>query len=185
MRTSSRIAGLTLIVASCLVPPIFADKVQTQTGENVDFSRYQTYQWFPPRVLTKVGVVEDHPANSALKEVIGRELSNRGMSEVASGGDLMIQAYVLTESVPQLEAVLLALGMENPKWGTAQVATMGRYNRQGTLCINLIDPRTKKSVWIAMATGSLPSRTLTPAEIRAKFGKAATKMFAKFPVRKK
>ena len=30
------------------------------------------------------------------------------------------------------------------------IATMGRYNHEGTLIVNLIDTRTKKSAWVAL-----------------------------------
>ena len=174
--------ALTALISACLMRPIYAGKVKTQTGENIDFSRYKTYQWLPPRVMTKVGVVEDHPANPVLKEVVGRQLSQKGLNEAADDADLLIQAYVLTESVPQLEAVIMAEG-PGMIYGTP-IANMGRYNREGTLYINLIDRRTKKSAWLAMAKDSLPNRTLEPDEIRAKLDKAATNIFKKYPAKK-
>ncbi len=65
------------------------------------------------------------------------------------------------------------------------IATMGRYNHQGTLCLNLIDRKTKKFAWFAMVTDSLPSGTLKPAEIRSRLDKAATSIFKKYPVKSK
>jgi len=182
MKIPDRILPMTLLISACLMPPLFGGKVQTQTGKGADFPRYKTYQWLPPRVLTKVGVVEDHPANSVLKEVIGRQLSQKRLSELADGADLLVQVYVLTESVPQLEAVLLG-GEAGMFYGTP-IATMGRYNRQGTLYINLIDRRTKKSAWLAMGTESMPTGTLKPEEIRTKLEKAAAEIFKKYPVKK-
>ena len=90
---------------SQLTPPqLFAGKVKAYAGKDIDFSHYKTYEWFPPRVLTKAGVVEDHPANRILKEEVGRQLSQRGLNEVADGAELQIQIWVLTQSVPQIEA---------------------------------------------------------------------------------
>jgi len=65
------------------------------------------------------------------------------------------------------------------------VATIGRYNRQGTLYLNLIDRLAKKSAWFAMVTDSLPNGTLNPEQIRAKLDKAAADIFKKYPVKKK
>jgi hypothetical protein len=182
MKTIYPIACLTLLISGCLLPPIFAGKVKAHTGDNVDLSRYKTYQWLPPRVLTKSGVVEDHPVNPVLMEVVGRQLSLKGLTEVGDGADLMIQAYVLTESTPQLEAVIMAEG-PGMMYGTT-IATMGRYNHQGTLCLNLIDRRTKKYAWFAMVTDSLPNGTLKPKETRSKIDKAAKNIFKKYPVKK-
>jgi hypothetical protein len=163
------------------MPPVRAAKVKTQGGKNL--SQYETYQWFPPRVLTKVGLEENHVANPVLKEVVGRQLSERGLMELADGADLQIQAWVFTESVPQLEAIVYAID-PNMLYG-APIATVGRYNRQGTLFLNLIDRRTKKSAWIGMVTDSLPSGTLDPEQIRAELDKAAKNIFKKYPVKKK
>lgn len=181
MKTLCRLC-LTLLIFACATPPIVAGKVKVQPGPQPDLSRYKTYQWFPPRVLTKVGVVENHPANPVLKEVFGRQLSLHGLNEIADGGDLLVQVYVLTESVPQLEAVLMA-GPSGMMYDTP-IATMGRYNRQGTLYINLIDRQTKKSAWYAMVSDSLPNGVLKPEEIRSKLEKAAKDIFKKYPVKK-
>jgi hypothetical protein len=85
--------------------------------------------------------------------------------------------------VPQLEALIYTI---DPfmLYG-APIATVGRYNRQGTLLLNLIDRRTKKSAWIGMVTDSLPTGILEPEQVRARLDKAARNIFAKYPVKKK
>jgi len=188
MRTPSRILGLTLLMLASLTTTVSAGKVKAYPGHKVDINSYRTYQWFPPRVMTKAGIIEDHPANPVLKEAVGREISQRGLSEVADDADLQIQAWVLTESVPQLEAVIIAnVVVEAGTYMTLgdPVATIGRYNRQGTLYLNLIDRLAKKSAWFAMVTDSLPNGTLNPEQIRAKLDKAAADIFKKYPVKKK
>jgi hypothetical protein len=188
MKTPYRIPGLILLILLSLTTVLSAAKVKAYPGSNVDMNGYKTYQWSPPRVLTKTGVVEDHPANPVLKEAVGRELVQRGLSEVADGADLEIQAWILTESIPQLEAMIVGAVMVQP--GTymtigAPGPTISRYNRQGSLYLNLIDRRAKKSAWFAMATDSLPNRTLNAEQIRAKLDKAASGIFKKYPVKKK
>lgn len=95
-----------------VVTPVFAGKVKVFTGKTATFFQYKTYLWFPPRVLTKVGVIEDHPADRVLKEIVGRQLSLKGLSEVTDGGDVEIRTFVSTTSVPQLEAILVGTGYE-------------------------------------------------------------------------
>ena len=181
MRTPSRILCSMLLASAWLMTPLQAAKVKTQGGKNL--SQYRSYQWFPPRVLTKLGLEENHVANPVLKEVVGRQLAERGLTEMADGADLQIQAWVFTESVPQLEAIVYAID-PNMLYG-APIATVGRYNRQGTLFLNLIDRRTKKSAWIGMVTDSLPTGILSPEQIRAQLDKAANNLFKKYPVKKK
>src|SRR4051812_41200369 len=52
--------GIRVLLFALLVTPSFA-KLKTFNGANVDMSTYKTYQWMPPRVLTKTGIVEDDP----------------------------------------------------------------------------------------------------------------------------
>ncbi len=181
MRTPFRILWLMLLASACLMPPLRAAKVKTQGGK--DLAQYKSYQWFPPRVLTKLGLEENHVANPVLKEVLGRQLSERGLTELADGADLQIQVWIFTESVPQVEALIYTID-PNMLYG-APITTVGRYNRQGTLFLNLIDRRTKKSAWIGMVTESLPTGILDPDQIRAQLEKATNNLFKKYPVKKK
>ena len=182
MKTSNRILSLTLLVSACVMTPVFAAKVSTQLAKGANMANYKTYSWLPPRMLVKTGMDENNPANPILKEVVGLQLAKVGLKEVADGADLQIQAYVFSEYVPQLERVLMGEGY-NFDYGTV-VATMGRYNREGTLYLNLIDAKTKKSAWAGMMTDSLKRGYLTPEDIRAKLDKAATEIFKKYPVKK-
>lgn len=188
MRNPRSIPSLTLLMLACLMPPLFAGSVKAYAAPKADFARYRSYRWLPPRVLTKLGVDENHPAAPVLKEVVGRQLSQRGLNEVADSADLQIQAYLLTESVPQLEAVFFSTIVVSQGDVVAvggPITTIGRYNKQGSLYINLIDSLTKQSAWLAMVSDSLPNRDLRPEEIRAKLDKAATNIFKKYPVKKK
>jgi hypothetical protein len=163
------------------MPALRAAKVKTTGGK--DLAQYKTYQWFPPRVMTKLGLEENHVANPVLKEVIGQQLSERGLTELADGADLQIQVWIFTESVPNLEAFIYTID-PNMLYG-APIATVGRYNRQGTLFLNLIDHRTKKSAWIGMVTDSLPTGILEPEQLRVELDKAAKNIFKKYPLKKK
>src|SRR5271157_784928 len=108
MKNRYRIPGLVLLISVCLMPPLHAAKIQAFAGKHADFAHYKTYQWLPPRVMTKSGLDENNPANPVLKESIGRQLSQKGLNEVADGADLQIQTWVLTEQVPQFEAIIIA-----------------------------------------------------------------------------
>jgi hypothetical protein len=182
MKTSYGILGLTLLITACLLQPAFAAKAKIVAAKGVNMANYKTYSWLPPRVLIKTGIDENNPANPILKEVVGQQLTQVGLKEVAEGGDLQIQVYVTSEYIPQLEAVLMGEGY-NFDYGTV-VATMGRYNRQGSLYLNLIDSKTKKSAWAGMMTEDLKRGTLPPEEIRSELTKAATAIFKKYPGKK-
>ncbi len=181
MKTPPRTLGL-IVLVSVGVPVFAAQKVKIVTAKDADFAHYTTYQWLPPRVLAKTGIEENHPYNPILKAVVGNQLAQQGLKEVAEGGDLLIEAYVSTASVPQQEAVLFGEGY-NFDYGTV-VASMGRYNREGTLFLNLIDRRKKKSAWAGMTTQNLSRGTLSPDAARSKLETAAKAIFKKYPAKK-
>src|ERR1700733_12908672 len=142
------ITALSLLVSTGLIPPAFAGDVKAQTSKNADFAHYKTYSWFPPRVLTKMGEVENDPSNPIIKETVGAQLMQKGLTEVADAADLQIQVTVLTDTAAQLEAAVFAFTPFD--MGITQIGTLGRYNRSGTLYVNLIDRRTQKTAWMAM-----------------------------------
>jgi hypothetical protein len=184
MYRACRPAGLTLLIAAVILPSTaFAADIKAQTGPGANFARYRTYKWYPPKVLTKAGVVEDHPSNPVLQELVDRELAKVGLKQTSDAADLMVQTLVLTESTPQLEAVLMSLG-NSWSYPGETIATMGRYNRKGTLYLNLIDTETKKSAWSAKVTDSLPEKALSSDKLRSKLADAAEKMFKKYPAQR-
>jgi len=94
---------------------------------------------------------------------------------------VQIATGALTESVPQLEAVFY--GSLDPglgtTWGADPIATMGRYNKQGSLVLNMIDVRTNKSAWVAIATKALGKQSQNQKAIY----KAAAEIFKKYPAK--
>jgi hypothetical protein len=163
------VIGLLPMVAS-------AGDVQSFQAPGLDLAVYRTYRFLPTRILTKTGVVENDPKVSpVIVAAIRRELSGKGLVEVAEGADVEVAAGALTVSVPQLEAVIFNFNLD-ASWGTAPI-TMGRYNREGTLVANFIDPRTQKSIWIGIAKRALGK----PANYQQDINKAAHALFQKYP----
>jgi hypothetical protein len=114
-----------------------------------------------------------------MRAAINAELTARGLKEVAEGGDLQVSAIILTTSVPQLEAVLFAGSIYDYGMDFATpIATMGRYNREGTLAVNLIDTKTKKSAWAGLITEDIDNKKGAGLK---KIGPAAKKLFSKYP----
>ncbi len=171
---------LAIVVLGLIPANSYAGRVKTQLGPGMDLGQYKTYEWLPTRVLTGSGIVENDPVLTPLiKDAVNRELKERGLTEVASGGDLQVAAGITTHAVPQVEAVWFA-GPTDLTFATP-IATMGRYNRKGSLIVNLIDPKAKKSAWAGLAEEDLSD---AQGAGQKKIGKAADKMFKKYPVKK-
>src|SRR5688572_18751732 len=97
------------VIAALLPQQCFAGKVRTQIAPGADMARYKTYQWLPTRALKKTGLVENDPILTPLiKEAVNRELTKRGLTEVAAGADLQVAAGVMTHANAQVEAVWFA-----------------------------------------------------------------------------
>jgi hypothetical protein len=149
---------------------------------HVDYTKYKTYFWLPPRMLTSQGVKDGDPHIAPLiKNSVNRELAKKGFQEVEKDGDLEVVSIVMDATSPQLEGFLLGYGFD-PFWGYGvnTVAPVGRYNKEGTLAVGLVDPKTKKGVWVGMATEA----TGHPENAAKILDKAAGRLFKKFPPKK-
>lgn len=177
MSVISRREMLMVLAGTLLAPRCFGGKVQVWADKGIDFSQFKTYRWLPPKILTKSGVEENDPEFGPLiKDAINHELTRKGLREVSEGGDLEVSTLALAQSIPQLEGFIF-MGT-TPDFFTAPVATVGRYNREGTLIINLIDAKTQKSAWCGMAKESVDRNY---GSGKKKIAPAAAKLFKKFP----
>jgi Domain of unknown function (DUF4136) len=185
VRIAQKRTVLALIAA--LAAGLCLGKVKVEYDKKVDLSRYKTYEWYPPRVLTKAGIVEDDKTVSPLiRAAVNRQLSSRGLTEVPSGADLKVSSWALSESVPNIDALIYpgaipvgAGSMIDP--AEAPIASVGRYNKEGTIVVNLIDAKTKKSVGEAVATESYSDLN----KLQGPIDKAVTNMFKKYPIKAK
>ena len=163
------------------VQPCYAGKVQVYLGKGVDMSTYKTYEWLPPKRLAKSGLLEGDPEFTPLiKAAVNKHLIARGLKEVPSGGDLQVATLGLSESVPQLEAMIFPGYYVDSDFGTGYTG-IGRYNKEGTLVVNLIDTKTKRSAWAGLARETLKSGE---GSGREKIDKAANRIFEKYPLKK-
>jgi hypothetical protein len=59
------------------------------------------------------------------------------------------------------------------------VASVGRYNKEGTIVVNLIDSAKKSSAWAALSTSSYGDVN----KLGGTIDKAVSNMFKKYPVK--
>ena len=175
--------GLAILTLLATAFPAAAGEVKAFPVKGVKLSRYQTYHWASIRLATKTGIVEDDPRVAPLiKQSVNRQLARKGYREVNDGGDLVILAAGLEVSSHQLEGFLLSWGYD-VFWGygVSTVAPVRRVNREGTLFVSFLDTKTEQSVWAGYATQALGR----PGALGGDVDKAASRLFKKFPKRKK
>jgi hypothetical protein len=180
-----KLALTLLCAATLLTAPLLAKlKVQTQHQANNNCKQYKTYQWLPVKTINKSGIHEnDEIAAPVIKAAIDRELQAKGLKEVQAGGDLEVATAAMKETSPHTDALIFAWFPDyyTGYWSTGQpVMALTSYSNQGTFVVNLIDTRTKKSAWVAMAKDTVDSQK----QGRQKVDKAAAKMFEDFPPKK-
>jgi hypothetical protein len=169
--------GLTLLLSTFAMA--VAGDVGAFPANGVDLNSYKTYKILPPKVMTSSGLQEDEPTIGPLvREALRKGLNEKGLTEVTAQPDLEIASLVTAVSIPQLEAIIYSWTYEGTSIaGTAPVATIGRYNREGTLYVNFIDPRKNKGVWLGISTRALGK----PSSREKDINKAAEAMFKKYP----
>src|SRR3982751_4627658 len=128
-----------------------AADVRIYQAKDIDVSVYRTYQWLPTRVLSKAGIVEDDPkVGAVLRRVINEHLIKHGLTEANAPADLQVSVVALREASAQLEAIFFS-SFPGADWGTEPIATLGRYNFEGAVGVNLIDTKTKKTAWAGVS----------------------------------
>jgi hypothetical protein len=176
LRFLSATFGL-LVLASAITPSATAGEVKAGAARGVDLSRYKTFQILPVRVLTKKGIVEDDPVVSpVIAAALRRELTEKGLTEVSASPDLQVLPGALQTVFPSIDFLFYNFAGD-AEWGTSPVVTIGRYNKEGTVFVNLVDPRDDKSVWLGFAKRALGK----PSSLKGDIDKAADALFKKYP----
>jgi len=154
-----------------------AGNVQAFAAPGADLSKYKTFKMLPTRVLTSSGIQENDPTYSPyILAAVRKELKAKGLTEVTENADMEVATGALARAFPQLEALIYSFAY-GTDWGTGPIATVGRYNKEGSVLVNMIDPRTKKSVWIGMASRAWGK----PSTVDSTIGKATAQLFKQSP----
>jgi hypothetical protein len=171
------VAALTLLgLASSLAT---GGDVRTFPARGFALDTYRTFKMLPPKVMTKAGLREDEPTVGPLiAAALRKELLQKGLTEVTAGADLEISSLAAAVSIPQIEVLIYSIAYEGTSIaGTAPIASMGRYNKEGTLYVNLIDARANKSAWLGISTRAMGR----PDSLENDINKAAQALFKKYP----
>src|SRR2546425_8602740 len=92
-------AGIVLLAATAS----FAQQVKTDYDRSADFSQYKTYSWEKVQTQDPLWV-------ERIKSAVNAELTAKGFSEVASGGDVSVVAVEMTKTQRSLNTFYDGLG---------------------------------------------------------------------------
>jgi hypothetical protein len=173
-----------LAVGLFCLPAAAKMKVKTQHQKGNDCKQYKTYEWLPTRTVTKMGIIDnDEKSTPPIKAALNAALQSKGLTEVASGGDLQVATGAMRETSPHTDALIYTWFpdyYDGAYWSTGTPIVLTSYSHVGTFVVNLIDTKTKKSAWVAMAQDTVDSDKMA----QEKLDKAVKKMFEDFPPQK-
>jgi Domain of unknown function (DUF4136) len=161
-----------LALAAFGIGLMFAADVKTDYDHSADFSRYRTYSW-----------IKVDAGNSLWSDRITRDvdaqLSAKGLTKVASGGDLGVSAFGSTHNQQSLESFYNGFGGGWFWRGLGGDVTTEVINTPvGSLVVDVFDGQTKHLVWRASSTETLSDN---PDKNDKKLEHEVGDMFKRFP----
>lgn len=158
---------------------VSAQKVSVGADPGVDLTKYKTYAW-------TTGTISANPIASAMVvSAVDEQLAAKGIQKVEADPDLTIVVFGSTES---------DMHVSNPSWSPSlnSIATGVAVGSQswlvtkGTLVVDLLDAKTKNSVWRGQATQTLDrgptgDKAKDAKNVEKPIKNAVKKMFKQFP----
>jgi hypothetical protein len=168
---------LLLIVFSTAV--VNAQKVQVGADPGVDVSKFKTYAWEGTNVAANPFV------GQAIITAVDREMAKKGLTKVEANPELAVVAVAATETDLSMNYPSWTPGLNSIATGVV-VGTTAWPVTKGTLVIDLVEPKTKNSVWRGTARDTLKQGPTGNAikdakSVQKTIDKAVEKMFKKFP----
>ena len=167
---------LTMLLGSLCVS---AQKVSVGADPGVDLTRYKTYAW-------SKGVTSTNPLISQMVvSHVDIQLAAKGLKKVDADPELTVVVFGATES---------DMHVSNPSWSPSlnSIATGVAVGSQswlvtkGTLVVDMLDTKTKNSVWRGQATETLDrgptgDKARDAKTVEKPIRNAVKKMFKQFP----
>lgn len=169
MKVRNRLA---LSFASVLLTAVAAwAGVNTDYDHNVNFAQYKTYSW--GKIQTTNGLWD-----ARVKDAVASQLAAKGLTEVPSGGDVVIAARDAIQNQQQLNTFYDGFGGRRWFGGIGTATTTVDTIKVGTLLVEMFDGHSKNLIWRGSATGTLSNNS--DKNINS-LDKNVQKMFGHFP----
>ncbi len=154
-----------------------AQKVNVDSDDSVDFSKYNT---FKIQLHPKYTPQNPLMAQRAIKGV-GYHLTLKGLSEVQESPDVQVVLYAILGEEKQVNVTGYGYGAGWRFGGGSATASTTTYT-VGTLVVDMYDARTKELAFRGTAQDTLSDK---PEKNEKKLNKALEKLFDKYPPEKK
>jgi len=169
---NTRKAILTTIVVFVLTAASLAQQVKTDYDRDANFTKYKTFSF--EKIDTKDPLLVDR-----IKSAIGGTLTEKGLTQVESGGDISIVAVEMTNTQQRLDTFYNGFGggwRFGGRFGDATTTT--ETYQVGTLVVDMFDSSTKELLWRGSASNTLSNKSNTNIK---NLDKGVQKMFKNYP----
>jgi len=171
------IAILIMLIAAGVIQ---AQKVKVIADPAADLARYKSYQWDKPLP----------PGNPLVQQTviasIEEAMAAKGLTKVSEGADVTVVYFTATNADIQIGYPSWSHTMGSGNMTGIAVGAQTWPVHKGTLVVDLVDGKTKNSVWRGYATQILkdgPSGNITKdaKKVEQPIRKSVAKMFKQFP----
>lgn len=185
-----------ILLASLMLLAQCAPRVVIDSAQNVDFSKYRTYDWMDSDVTAGQNpLYYNQIATQNVEDIINKALTGRGLKRVSRRPDLLIGYHFFVEEKTRTVNVNPGpVGLYGPYYGWGRWGYRGwgpgwwGYNfnnnqyiqepyQAGTLVVDMVDARSKRLVW----RGSIQNAVGNPANISEQLASQVQSIVEKFP----
>jgi hypothetical protein len=160
-----------LILALLVTFPALAQKIEIESDQAADFTKFKTFAIRDARLNSKNPSLNNELIQKRINADIQRSLEAKGLTFVPSGRSDLNVRYTLG-AARKVETETYPAGWRG--WGTRVVRVP---YTEGTLVIDLRDPSTRSLVWRAIAR----EEKSNAAQIEGKLDNMVKKAFDKYP----
>jgi hypothetical protein len=148
-----------------------AQTVKTDYDRGANFGQYKTFSF--EKVQTENPLWVDR-----IESALSAQLTEKGLLQVASGGDVAVVAVGLTNTQEQLNTFYNGFGGGWRFRSFGDSTTDVEIYKVGTLVVDLFDAKTKTLLWRGSASDTVSNKS---ADNIKNLDKGVQKMFAKYP----
>jgi hypothetical protein len=148
-----------------------AQTVKTDYDRGANFSQYKTFSF--EKVQTENPLWVDR-----IESAVSAALTEKGLLQVASGGDVAVVAVGMTKTQQQLNTFYNGFGGGWRFRSFGDSTTEVENYKVGTLVVDLFDAKTKTLLWRGSASDTVSNKSINNIK---NLDKGVQKMFAKYP----
>ncbi|HZE98826.1 MAG TPA: DUF4136 domain-containing protein [Planctomycetota bacterium] len=168
-----------LVSAGCGGPRLTVD---SDYEPSTDFSKFKTWSWMAGMKPSEKDI--DSITQKRIREAIEAELPKRGIPKVDDGGDLSATYQISIQRKIETSSASVGVGYG---WGPAHIGVSKSPTRtydEGTLVLDLVDPKTKTLIWRGTAKGTVSPDT-SPEERQEHIREAVAYLLEDYPPKNK